>query len=114
MAVGPYSQAIVSGNLVFTAGEIPIDPQSGNIPETVEGQVELAMKNLMAVLSAAGVSNNHVASVTVHLTDIADFPVMNQIYAKFFQEPFPARTCVEVSALPKGVKIMVSAIGVKD
>ncbi|MCQ2084807.1 MAG: Rid family detoxifying hydrolase [archaeon] len=114
MAVGPYSQAIVAGNLVFTAGEIPVDPQSGEIPESINDQVELAMTNLLAVLNAAGVANNRVTSVTVYLTDIGDFSAMNLVYAKYFEEPFPARSCVEVSALPKGVKIMVSAIGTKD
>ncbi len=114
MAVGPYSQGISFGHLVFTAGEIPVDPKTGEIPESTADQVELAMQNLMAVLNAAGVPNNRVASVTVYLTDIDDFSTMNLIYAKYFEEPFPARSCVEVSALPKGVKIMVSAIGTKD
>lgn len=113
IAVGPYSQGIIAGNLVFTAGEIPVDPETGEIPETSEEQIRLALKNVNAILVKAGVPLNNVASVTVYLTDIRDFSQMNLIYPEFFEEPYPARACVQVSALPKGVKVMISAIGVR-
>ncbi len=114
LAVGPYSQGVSVGDFVFTAGEIPVDPVTGEVPESVEDQIRLALDNVLAVLSAGGVPRNNVASVTVYLTDIKDFSAMNLIYAEYFEEPFPARSCVQVCALPKGVRIMVSAIGIKD
>lgn len=113
IAVGPYSQGIIAGNLVFTAGEIPVDPETGVIPETAEEQIRLALKNVTAILIKAEVPLNNVASVTVYLTDIRDFSQMNLIYTEFFEEPYPARACVQVSALPKGVKVMISAVGVR-
>jgi len=113
LAVGPYSQGIAAGDLVFTAGEIPVDPETGEVPESTEDQIRLALKNVVAVLTKANVPANNVASVTVYLADIRDFSQMNLIYQEFFEEPYPARSCVAVSALPKGVRIMVSAIGVK-
>ncbi|MBO4502702.1 MAG: RidA family protein [Candidatus Methanomethylophilus sp.] len=114
LAVGPYSQGITAGDLVFTAGELPVDPQTGEVPESTEDQIRQALRNVTAILSAANVPLNNVASVVVYLTDIRDFSQMNLIYQEFFSEPYPARSCVQVSALPKGVRIMVSAIGVKD
>ena len=113
IAVGPYSQGIIAGNLVFTAGEIPVDPETGVIPETAEEQIRLALKNVTAILIKSEVPLNNVASVTVYLTDIRDFSQMNLIYTEFFEEPYPARACVQVSALPKGVKVMISAVGVR-
>ena len=114
MAVGPYSQGVVAGNLVFTAGEIPVDPRDGTVPEDIEGQTMQALRNVRAVLDEAGVPVKNIASVTVYLTDIDDFSRMNKVYAEFFEEPYPARSCIAAAALPKGVKIMVSAIGVRD
>ncbi len=112
MAVGPYSQAVVAGNMVFTAGELPVNPKTGAIPATIEKQTELALSNVKAILKDAGVRERGIVSVTVYLTDINDFGKMNLIYAEHFSQPYPARSCVAVSALPKGVKIMVSAIGI--
>ncbi len=114
LAVGPYSQGIKVGDFVFTAGEIPVDPKTGEVPENVEDQIRLALDNLVAILAEGGVPKKNVASVTVYLTDIRDFSAMNLIYAEYFEEPYPARSCVQVCALPKGVKIMVSAVGMKD
>ncbi len=114
IAVGPYSQGITVGDFVFTAGEIPVDPATGEVPASIEDQIRLALDNVLAVLTAGGVSRKNVASVVVYLTDIKDFSAMNLIYAEYFEEPFPARSCVQVSALPKGVRIMVSAIGIKE
>ncbi len=114
IAVGPYSQGITVGDFVFTAGEIPVDPKTGEVPQSVEDQIRLALDNVIAILTAGGVSRRNVASVTVYLTDIKDFSAMNLIYAEYFEEPYPARACVQVCALPKGVKVMISAVGVKE
>jgi len=108
---GPYSQAIVSGNLVFVSGLIPTDPVSGAIPAGTEEQIRLVMRNLTAVLSAAGVKKNGVLKVSVYLTDMNDFQLMNSVYKEIFSDPFPARTCIGVVSLPKGVKIMTDAVG---
>lgn len=113
MAVGPYSQGIITGNLVFVSGQIPVNPLTGDIPASIEEQTELALKNMIAVMNAAGVLNKNISSTTVYLTDINDFSQMNLVYASHFEEPCPARACVAVAALPKGVKIMISGIGVK-
>lgn len=112
-AVGPYSQGIVSGGFVFTAGEIPLDPRTGTIPDTIEEQADLALKNLLAVIEAAGAQRNSIVSVNLYLSDMSDFAKVNSIYEKFLVQPYPARTCVAVSSLPKGVKIEVSAIAAK-
>lgn len=114
MAAGPYSQAILAGNLVMTAGEIPVDPSTGAVPNTTEDQTRLALNNLWAVLTAAGIKKDGVVSVTIHLIDMNDFSKVNLIYAEFFNQPYPARTCVAVAALPKGVRIMVSAVGLLE
>jgi 2-iminobutanoate/2-iminopropanoate deaminase len=108
---GPYSQAVVSGNNVYISGQIPIDPANGMIPGTAEDQIRVALKNLVSVLSAAGVEKGHVLQVTVYLTDMGDFALMNSVYAETFVPPYPARTCVGVSALPKNVRIMADAVG---
>lgn len=109
-AVGPYSQAIVAGDAVYTAGEIPLDPATGSMPEGIEAQAELALDNVIAILKAAKAVP---VSVTVYLRHISDFAAVNEIYARKFQEPYPARSCVEVSAIPKGALIMVSAVGAR-
>ena len=108
---GPYSQAVVSENTVYVSGQIPADPVSGTIPEGTEDQIRTAMRNLASVLSAAGVKKGSVLRVTVYLTDMNDFALMNSVYKETFSEPYPTRTCVGVSSLPKGVKIMVDAVG---
>jgi 2-iminobutanoate/2-iminopropanoate deaminase len=111
LPAGPYSQAVVSGNLLFVSGLIPTDPISGAIPEGMEEQVRLVMKNLTAVLKAGGVGGGNVVKVSIYLTDMNDFALMNGIYKETFCEPFPARTCIGVVSLPKGVRIMADAIG---
>jgi len=108
---GPYSQAIISGDLVYVSGQIPIDHVSGTIPDGTEEQIKIAMRNLVSILSAAGVERGHVLRVTVYLRDMNDFAVMNSIYAETFDTPYPARTCIGVSSLPKDVKIMIDAVG---
>ena len=111
-AVGPYSQAVVAGNLVFVSGQIPVDPATGNIPEDIVDQARQALTNLGEVLRASGSGLDKAVRVTVFITDISAFGKVNEAYAEFFKEPYPSRSCVEVSKLPKGVKIEIDAIGI--
>ena len=109
-AIGPYSQAIVCGNLVFTSGQIPLDPATGTVVgETIREQAEQVMKNLTAVLEAAGTSPQSAVKTTCFLADMADFAVFNEVYGKYFTEK-PARSCVAVAALPKGALVEVEVI----
>lgn len=114
-AVGPYSQAVVSGNMVFVSGQLGMDPQSGNLVEGgVENQASQAIGNLRAVLIAAGCDLKNVVKATVYLADIADFSAMNEVYKSFFTGPdYPARAAFQVAALPKGAKFEIEAIAVK-
>lgn len=111
-AVGPYSQAVIAGNMVFVSGQIPVDPKTGNIPENIVDQARQALTNLGEVLKAAGSGLDKAVRVTVFITDISAFTDVNKVYAEFFSEPYPSRSCVEVSKLPKGVKIEIDAIGI--
>ena len=109
-AIGPYSQAIVQGDLVFTSGQIPINPMTGNVDaEGITAQTEQVMKNLDAVLTAAGSSFEKAVKTTCFLADMADFAAFNEVYAKYFTEK-PARSCVAVKTLPKGVLVEVEVI----
>lgn len=109
-AIGPYSQAIVVGDMVFTSGQIPINPASGNIEaEGIAAQTEQVMKNLGEVLSAAGSSYEKAVKTTCFLADISDFAAFNEVYAKYFTEK-PARSCVAVKDLPKGALVEVEVI----
>ena len=109
-AIGPYSQAYVSGNLVFTAGQIAINPDTGNIDkDDIVWQANQAFKNIGAILAASGTSYNKVIKTTVFLTDLANFSIVNEIYSKYFISD-PARSCVEVSKLPKGSLIEIEVI----
>jgi 2-iminobutanoate/2-iminopropanoate deaminase len=110
-AVGPYSQAIVVGELIFCAGQGAIDPATQELRRgTVEEETERTLRNLEAVLDAAGATFADVVKTTVFLADIDDFAAMNEVYARFFPDPPPARTTVEVAALPKGFKVEIEAI----
>ena len=110
-AIGPYSQGMVSGKLVFTSGQIPLDPATGAIVgDTIEAQSEQALKNLQAVLEAGGASLQTVIKTTCFLADMGDFAAFNAVYARFFTGDCPARSCVAVKILPKGVKVEVEAI----
>lgn len=109
-AIGPYSQAMTVGNLVFTSGQIAINPESGNIEASdVVGQTEQVMKNLGEVLAAAGASFDSAVKTTCFLADIADFAAFNEVYGKYFTSK-PARSCVAVKALPKGALVEVEVI----
>lgn len=112
-AIGPYSQAICVGDFVFTSGQIPINPSTGNVEAvTIEAQTEQVMKNLGEVLKAAGSSFEKAVKTTCFLADIADFAAFNGVYGKYFSEK-PARSCVAVKDLPKGVKVEVEVIAAK-
>lgn len=112
-AIGPYSQAIEVGNFIYTSGQIPIDPLTGNLAEGgIEVQTERVIKNLTAVLNAAGSSLDSVVKTTCFLKDINDFAKFNEIYAEYFTGK-PARSCVEVSALPKGALLEIEVIAIK-
>lgn len=112
-AIGPYSQAIVCGETVFTSGQIPINPATGNVEaKTIAEQTEQVMKNLGEVLTAAGSSFEKAVKTTCFLADIADFAAFNEVYAKYFTTK-PARSCVAVKDLPKGVKVEVEVIAMK-
>lgn len=109
-AIGPYSQAVVCGNLLFSSGQIPIDPAVGDIVATdITAQTEQVMKNLAALLTAAGTDFAHVVKTTCFLSDIASFAAFNAVYAKYFKEN-PARSCVAVRDLPKGALVEVELI----
>lgn len=111
-AIGPYSQGYEVNGLVYTSGQIPVDPVSGNIPEGIAAQAEQSCRNVGAVLQAGGVGFEKVFKTTCFLADMADFAAFNEVYAKFFISK-PARSCVVVKTLPKGVLCEIEAIAVK-
>jgi 2-iminobutanoate/2-iminopropanoate deaminase len=114
-AIGPYSQAVKTGNLVFVSGQIPIDPATGEfVSQEVAEQTEQVLKNLSAVLEAAGSSLNNVVKTTVFLADMNDFAAMNDIYAKYFSENKPARATVQAARLPRDARVEIEAIGLID
>ncbi len=108
-AIGPYSQGVCTGSLLFTSGQIPVNPATSSIPDGIEAQVLQVMENLKAVAQAAGTDLANAVKTTCFLADMSDFAVFNEIYAKYFTEK-PARSCVAVKALPKGVLVEVEAI----
>ena len=110
-AIGPYSQAVKIDHLVFTSGVIPVDPATGIIPEGAAAQAEQAISNLKNLLAASGCSMADVIKTTVFIKNMDDFASINEIYAKYFEQPFPARSCVEVARLPKDVLIEIEATG---
>lgn len=109
-AIGPYSQAVRSGTLVFTAGQIGLDPGSGELVEGVGEQAERALRNLSAILDAAGTSLERVIKTTVFLADMDDFATVNEVYAGHFSTPYPARSTVAVRTLPKGALVEIEAV----
>lgn len=109
-AVGPYSQAVISGGYVYTSGQIPVDPATGLVAgDTIEQQAEQALKNVVSVLEAAGSSAENVVKTTCFIKNMGDFAAFNAVYARYFTNS-PARSCVEVSALPKGVLVEIEAV----
>ena len=113
-AIGPYSQAVRAGNMVFLSGQIPLDPRSGEmVVGEIEKETNRVLDNLAAVLRAAGLGFEHVVRTTIYLVELADFPKVNETYAKRFSGTFPARATVQVTALPKGARVEIDAIAVK-
>lgn len=114
-AIGPYSQAIVVGNLVFCSGQIPLDPATGQLVEgDIKVQTRRVLDNLRAVLEGAQVGFAQVVRTTVFLTDLADFNAVNEVYGGYFQDAPPARVTVQVSALPRGARVEIDAIAVHE
>jgi reactive intermediate/imine deaminase len=110
-AIGPYSQAVIVGNLAFLSGQIPLDPATMELVEgDVAVQADQVFKNLVAVIEACGATPAGVVKLTIYLTDLAGFPRVNDIMAGYFSEPYPARATIEVSALPKGALVEVDAV----
>jgi len=112
--VGPYSQAIRAGNLIFVSGQLPIDPATGIMADGIAEQTRAALQNVQAVLEAAGASLADVVKTTVFMQDLAEFPAMNQVFATFFTEQPPARATVEVARLPKDARVEIDAIAVSS
>ena len=109
-AIGPYSQAIKVGDMIFTSGVIPVDPKTGEIPKGSKAQARQAFINMKNLLEAAGSSMDKVVKTTVFIKEMNDFAAINEVYAEFFPEPYPARSCVEVARLPKDVMIEIEVI----
>lgn len=112
-AVGPYVQAIEKGNMLYLSGQLGLIPETGDLPSGVGEQARQSLKNIQAILEAAGYGKEDIVKTTVYLTDMGDFGVVNEIYAAFFGEERPARSCVEVSALPKGGLVEIEAVALR-
>ena len=113
-AIGPYSQGIEAAGLIFVSGQLPLDPATGQLAAPdIAGQTKQALENLRAVLEAVGAALRDVVKTTVFLCDMGDFAAMNEVYAQFFTDECPARSAVEVSALPRGAQVEIEAIAVK-
>jgi 2-iminobutanoate/2-iminopropanoate deaminase len=114
-AIGPYSQAVRSGNFLFCSGQIPLDPKSGQIvPGDIATQTRRVLDNIGAVLKAEGLTFENIVKTTIFLTDLGDFQSVNEIYGSYFKQQSPARSTVQVSALPKGAKVEIEIIAVAD
>lgn len=112
-AIGPYSQAIEVNGMVYTSGQLPIDYKTGLMSDDVEVQTEQSLKNVFAILKAAGVDPENVIKTTVFIKDMNDFPRINKVYETFFQGNYPARTCVEVARLPKDALVEIEVVACK-
>ncbi len=112
-AIGPYSQAVEAGGFIFTAGQIPVDPRTGSIPEGITAQTKQSLSNVEAILVSEGLSLKDVVKVTVFLQDMNMFGSMNEVYSEFFKEEHPARSAVEVARLPKDVLIEIEAVAAR-
>jgi 2-iminobutanoate/2-iminopropanoate deaminase len=114
-AIGPYSAAIANGNMIFTAGQLGVDRNTGKFAgESIKEQTQQALKNMAAILSEAGCTFDDVVKVTVFLADIAEFSAMNEVYATFFSPPYPARSAFQVAALPRNARVEIEAIAIRE
>jgi endoribonuclease L-PSP, putative len=113
-AIGPYSQAVWAGDILFASGQIPIDPTTGEIAsDNVQDQAHQSLKNVQAILEAAGLTFENVIKATVFIKNMDDFAAINEVYAQYFSSPYPARSCIEVARLPRDVKVEVEVIAKK-
>ena len=112
-AIGPYSQAIDAGAFVYTSGQLPIDPKTGEMPTDIKGQSRQSLENVTAVREAAGLGMDAVVKSTVFLSDMGDFAAMNEVYSEFFSAPFPARSAVAVKTLPKNALVEIEVVAVR-
>ena len=113
-AIGPYSQAVVTANMLFVSGQLPIDPATGNFAEGgIKELTTQSLKNLFAIVAEAGFQPSDIVKTTVFLADMADFAEMNEVYAQFFSAPFPARSAVAVKTLPKGARVAIECIAAR-
>ena len=112
-ALGPYSQAVDTGSIVYCSGQLGLDPATGNLADGVQAPTHQALKNLQAVLNEAGVSLDNVVKTTVFVQDLADFGTVNEIYGTYFHGGFPARSCVQIAALPKNALVEIECIAVR-
>ena len=110
-AIGPYSQAVRAGNTVYLSGQIPLDPQTGQlVNDTIDAEIHRVLQNLAAVASAAGASLDQAVKLTVFLTDLSHFPRVNEIMPQYFHEPYPARAAIGVAALPRGARVEMECV----
>ena len=113
-AIGPYAQGWKVGDMVYTSGQLGIDMETGKLTEGVEAQARASMRNVGEILKAAGASYGDVVKTTIFVKDLADFKTVNTVYAEFFDGVYPARSCVQVAAIPKGAKLEIECIAVRE
>lgn len=113
-AIGPYSQAIKKGNFIFVSGQLPVNPQTGEIPKNIIEQTKQSLSNVKEILKATGASLEDVVKTTVFLKDLSHFTEVNEVYGEFFTDNYPARSCVEVSRLPKDASVEIEVIAILD
>lgn len=113
-AIGPYSQAVECNGVVFVSGQLPVDPMTGEMPDTPAEQARRALENVRAIVESSGCTMADCVKVTIYLTDLSAFAQVNEVYKEFFAEPYPARSCMEVSAVPKGAMLEIDAIAIRS
>ena len=113
-AIGPYSQAVECNGMVFVSGQLPVDPMTGEMPDTPAEQARRAFENVRAIVESSGCTMADCVKVTIYLTDLSAFAQVNEVYKEFFAEPYPARSCIEVSAVPKGAMLEIDAIAIRS
>ena len=113
-AIGPYSQAVECNGMVFVSGQLPVDPMTGEMPDTPAEQARRALENVRAIVESSGCTMADCVKVTIYLIDLSAFAQVNEVYKEFFAEPYPARSCIEVSAVPKGAMLEIDAIAIRS
>lgn len=113
-AIGPYSQGVLGGNLIFVSGQLPVNPETGELQADIATATRQSLENIAAILASANSSMDKIIKTTVFMTDLKNFPIMNQAYAEFFPNEAPARSTIEVAALPKGAKLEIEAIALVE